>query len=232
MNVLAIDTSNQPMSVSIIKESTLAAELTVNVKRNHSLQLMPAIDHLFNQTGLQPNQLDKIAIAAGPGSYTGLRIGMTTAKTMAWGLNIPIVSLSSLELLASNLLYDSCLVSPFFDARRGNVYTGLYRVHHGDIDQVEPDQNIDMTSWLEYLKSLGEYVKLISSTEHGFQSMVSEKLGDQGILVGHSLQLPRAGLLGSLAINKEDEDVHGLKPNYHRLVEAEAKWMEQQQKDS
>ncbi|WP_054752687.1 tRNA (adenosine(37)-N6)-threonylcarbamoyltransferase complex dimerization subunit type 1 TsaB [Piscibacillus salipiscarius] len=159
---LCIDTSNQPMSIALYKDDVMAAEMTINIKRNHSVQLMPNIEHLMNQVNLKPNELEQIVVAEGPGSFTGIRIGMTTAKTLAWSLNIPIKTVSSLELVASSLLYHNGLVSPFFDARRGNVYAGLYRVAEGHIERVEDDCNIEMTSWLEKVSHYNEKVLFVS----------------------------------------------------------------------
>ncbi|GAA0455299.1 tRNA (adenosine(37)-N6)-threonylcarbamoyltransferase complex dimerization subunit type 1 TsaB [Alkalibacillus silvisoli] len=230
MNVLAIDTSNQPMSVALLKDQQLAAELTVNVKRNHSIQLMPAIDYILNQAGLLPKDLNLIAVAEGPGSYTGLRIGMTTAKTLAWTLNLPIVAISSLEMLAANLMYHNSYICPFFDARRGNVYTGLYKATQGKIEQVEDDFNTAMEEWLDELKALNEPIWFISSTDHSFDHIIKDKLGEHAILIKHSLNFPKAGVLASLALECDPTPVHELKPQYHRMVEAEAKWLEQNQK--
>jgi len=125
MNILAIDTSNQPLGVAVLKDGQVVAEYTKNIKKNHSVHLMPFINQLMNEAGLQPGDLDRIAVANGPGSFTGIRIGLTTAKTLAWSLNIPVVAMSSLELLAYNGYYFNGIICPFFDARRGQVYTGL-----------------------------------------------------------------------------------------------------------
>ena len=118
MNILAIDTSNRPMSVALYHNEIPLIEHTLNSKRNHSVQLMPAIEYLMKEVNLQPKDLSKIVVANGPGSYTGLRIGVTTAKTLAWSLNIPLVTVSSLELVAANLIYSNGLVCSFFDARQ------------------------------------------------------------------------------------------------------------------
>src|SRR5690625_6772704 len=99
MNILAIDTSNQTMGVAVLKENQISCEIVTNIKKNHSVRLMPAIDQLMKEVSVMPEELNKIVVAKGPGSYTGVRIGLTTAKTMAWALNIPVVGVSSLETL-------------------------------------------------------------------------------------------------------------------------------------
>ncbi|MET3683265.1 tRNA threonylcarbamoyladenosine biosynthesis protein TsaB [Alkalibacillus flavidus] len=230
MNVLAIDTSNQPLSVAVLADGVLAAELTLNMKRNHSIQLMPAIQYVMGQAELKPADLNQIAVAEGPGSYTGLRIGMSTAKSMAWSLNIPIVGLSSLKLLAAQVTDVDTFISPFFDARRGNVYTGLYKRTSEGLETIEADHNGTMQDWLDQLSNINQPVIFTSSTRHDFTGMIRETLGDQARFVDSMVQYPKASMLGYLALYEEPIPVHSLAPQYHRMVEAEAKWLEKQEK--
>lgn len=113
---------------------------------------MPTVEALLKECGVAPSELSKIVVAKGPGSYTGVRIGVTIAKTLAWTLSIPISAVSSLETLAANGQYFDGWVSPLFDARRGQVYTGLYTFEEGKIKEIKPDQNILLTDWLHELK--------------------------------------------------------------------------------
>ncbi len=229
MNVLAIDTSNQPLGVAVLKNNQVAAEYSKNIKKNHSVQLMPVIKQLMNEVGLQPSELDRIAVANGPGSFTGIRIGLTTAKTLAWSLNIPVVAMSSLELVAHNGFYFDGLICPFFDARRGQVYTGLYQKDQSGIDMQEEEVNIMLTEWLEQLKEYKQPVMFLSHDLDTHRDTIFDTLGDQAILPELPVHLPQAGILAKLATNKEPVDVHSLTPNYLRLAEAEAKWIKKQQ---
>lgn len=102
MTILAIDTSNLTLGVALIKDGKVIAEHISHLKKNHSVRAMPAIDELLKECGLKPSDLTQIAVAKGPGSYTGVRIGVTIAKTLAWSLNIPVKTVSSLEVLAAN----------------------------------------------------------------------------------------------------------------------------------
>ena len=99
MNILAMDTSTQVMGISILKNNEIRTEIVTNIPKNHSVRLMPAIEQAMNLVGLEPKELDKIVTTIGPGSYTGIRIGLTTAKSMGWALNIPVVGVSSLEVM-------------------------------------------------------------------------------------------------------------------------------------
>ncbi|GEL76653.1 tRNA (adenosine(37)-N6)-threonylcarbamoyltransferase complex dimerization subunit type 1 TsaB [Tenuibacillus multivorans] len=227
MNVLGIDTSNQPMSVAIYQDNQLVSELTVNIKRNHSIQLMPAVQQVMEQAGLKPKDLNEVVVAEGPGSFTGIRIGMTTAKTLAWTLNIPIKTVSSLKTLAGQLMYHKGYICPFFDARRGNVYTGLYFANHGQIKTIEADCNIDMEIWLKQLINLEEPILFTSPNGHNFNELIESILGENAILVNHSLNLPRAGILVQLGQDVSSADIHNVNPNYQRMTQAEANWAKQ-----
>ncbi|MYL35735.1 tRNA (adenosine(37)-N6)-threonylcarbamoyltransferase complex dimerization subunit type 1 TsaB [Pontibacillus yanchengensis] len=230
MNVLAIDTSNQALGVALVRENEVIAEYSTNVKRNHSVQLMPAIDHLMKETNMTPQDLDRIAVANGPGSFTGVRIGLTTAKTLAWSLTIPIVAISSLEVIARNGHFFNGYICPFFDARRGMVYTSLYASEDGELVPVEDEVNILLTEWLERVRGYEKPILFISSQLSTHQSVIKEQLGDQAVCPQDlPVHLPRAGEIAKLAISREPSSVHELTPNYLRLAEAESKWLAAQQ---
>ena len=130
MKVLAIDTSNFTLGIALIDGNQVMGEYITNLKKNHSVRVMPAIETLLKDCDTLPKELDKIVVAKGPGSYTGVRIGVTIAKTLAWTLKIPLSGVSSLEALAANGRYFNGSISPLFDARRGQVYTGLYEYNN------------------------------------------------------------------------------------------------------
>ena len=125
MNILAMDTSNKALSLAILENEETLGQVTLNIKKNHSITLMPAIDFLMNSLDMKPTDLDRIVVAQGPGSYTGLRIAVATAKTLAHTLKIELVGVSSLLALVPEQVEG--LVIPIMDARRNNVYAGFYR---------------------------------------------------------------------------------------------------------
>lgn len=230
MNILAIDTSNRVMSIAIIQNGVVSAEKTTNIKRNHSLQLMPSITALMESIDLKAAALDKIVVAKGPGSFTGVRIGLTTAKTLAWTLNIPIVGVSSLEVLAYNGQFFDGLVCAFFDARRSQVYGGLYSYNQKKDELLTlHEANALLDDWLAMLKERNSPVLFLSPDMLIHKDAIISSLGDLAVIPnGHSWNIPSAAKLGVAAINKESESTHSLVPNYLRLAEAEAKWLEQQ----
>lgn len=228
MTILAIDTSNLTLGVALIKDGKVIAEHISHFKKNHSVRAMPAIDELLKECGLKPSDLTQIAVAKGPGSYTGVRIGVTIAKTLAWSLNIPVKTVSSLEVLAANGRFFQGLICPLFDARRGQVYTGLYQYRDGKLHGLEEDQNILLEDWLKKLKAMDQQVLFIGSDTGIHREMIERILDEQAVIADPALQLPRPSELALIGELKEDEPVHSIVPNYIRLAEAEAVWLEKQ----
>ncbi|MGN9863822.1 tRNA (adenosine(37)-N6)-threonylcarbamoyltransferase complex dimerization subunit type 1 TsaB [Bacillus swezeyi] len=229
MTILAIDTSNLTLGVALTRDGKVIAEHISHLKKNHSVRAMPAIDELLKECGLQSGDLTKIAVAKGPGSYTGVRIGVTIAKTLAWSLNIPVAAVSSLEVLAANGRFFPGLICPLFDARRGQVYTGLYRYDDNSrLQALEEDQNILLEDWLKKLKAMEQQVLFLGNDTEIHRDLIKQILGEQAVIAGPALQLPRPSELALIGETKEPEPVHGLVPNYIRLAEAEAVWLEKQ----
>lgn len=225
MNVLAIDTASYVMGVGLLKNGKPVGELVTHEKKNHSLRLMPAIRSLFEQVDLTPKELDRIVVNHGPGSYTGVRIGVTTAKTMAYSLGIPVVGVSSLKVLSLNGVHFSGEVVPFFDARRGQVFTGLYNENQ----QVLDDRIIMLDEWLQLLATRDTSRFLFISPDlHMHQEVIESALGERAVFAQSPYELMRPSALALSGMRLEsDSSVHLFKPNYLRLAEAESKWREQ-----
>lgn len=228
MTILAMDTSNNALGVALIEEDRVLGEYITNLKKNHSVRIMPAIETLMKDCEKTPKDLTKIIVAKGPGSYTGVRIGVTIAKTLAWSLNIPLVGVSSLEILAAGTgRYFNGYVSPFFDARRGQIYTGLYRSSlQQQLQTVEKDQLVLSVNWAEKLKSLAEPILFVGGDVELHRDTIQAALGDQAIFAAITEHNPRPSELAFLGKDRPGEDIHTFVPNYIRLAEAEAKWLE------
>mgnify|MGYP000084441439 CR=1 FL=1 len=127
MKILGLDSSGIVASVAIVEDENLIAEYTVNYKKTHSQTLLPMLDELVKMTELDLDTIDAIAVAAGPGSFTGLRIGSATAKGLGLALKKPLVEIPTVDALAYNLYDSRALICPIMDARRNQVYTGVYR---------------------------------------------------------------------------------------------------------
>jgi tRNA threonylcarbamoyladenosine biosynthesis protein TsaB len=227
MTILAIDTSNYALGVALLEDNQVLGEYITNLKKNHSVRIMPAIQTLMKDCEKVPADLTKIVVAKGPGSYTGVRIGVTIAKTLAWTLNIPLVGISSLEILASGVgRYFDGYVSPLFDARRGQVYTGLYQYHSGELTSVKEDRLAMLSDWADSLKETGKSILFVGNDLPLHQAAIEAALGSQAVFAAGTEHNPRPAELALLGKDKPGEDIHSFVPNYIRLAEAEAKWLE------
>ena len=127
MKILGIDTSSMAASVAVIEDNKLICEYTINTKKTHSQKLMPMIENMLSLSDLNVRELDAIAVCEGPGSFTGLRIGMATAKAIAHVNDIPVIGVNSLEVLAANMNLCDKKICSILDAQRNQVYTGRYQ---------------------------------------------------------------------------------------------------------
>lgn len=226
--ILAMDTSTDVLAVSLHDGKEIIEEYSSKNKNKHSTRLMPAINRIMKEAKVKPEHLTKIVVGIGPGSYTGIRIALSTAKTMAWTLNIPVVGVSSLKGLSLSVIGDGYVCS-FLDARRGLVYAGLYDKEGED---VLPEMNIQIDQWIEKLTEYNQAITFISPDLASFQPLISERLGERAKFRAQGHQLIRAGLLAEYGKDITPTDAHVLVPNYLRLVEAEAKWLEAQRKSN
>lgn len=231
MKVLAIDTSNNPLGIALLDNEKVIGEYITNLKKNHSIRVMPAIEQLMRDCEIETSELGKIVVAKGPGSYTGVRIGVTIAKTMAWSLGIPLVGISSLALMAGVGRNFDGYVSPLFDARRGQIYTGLYYYEGNQLKTEINDCNILAVEWAESLKKLDKPILFVGNDFVLHKETIANILGDQAIFASITENNPRPSELGLLGFNLPGEDIHTFVPNYIRLVEAEAKWLDSQKSD-
>jgi len=229
MKVLAIDTSNYVLGVAIVDQEKVIGEVITNLPKNHSVRVMPTIEQLMKECGIKPKELDRIVVAMGPGSYTGVRIGVTIAKTLAWSLQIPLVGVSSLEVLAANGRHFNGSISPIFDARRGQVYTGLYRYEEKRLTCVEEDKIILLADWLEELRKRETPVLFIGNDLVIHKEQIETDLEQFAYVAPYTDWNPKPSELAILGMEKAPVDVHTFVPNYIRLAEAEANWLGKRQ---
>lgn len=234
MRVLAIDTSTLVLSVAVVDDTRVLAETTTNLQKNHSIRLMDCISTLLDETNITPEQLDGIAVAKGPGSYTGVRIGVATAKSMAWSVGIPVVGISSLQSLAMNAVGYEGGIIPLFDARRGQVYTGYYQTVGVDaVVEVLAERIVLLREWLPLIReqAAGRPLLFLGDDTAIHRETILELVGEQAHFAPPAYNLPRASHLAWLGMKQliSGADPHGLMPEYLQLAEAEAKWMAQKQ---
>lgn len=229
---LGIDTANAPLSVAIVKDGKVVAEVVQNIKLTHSIGAMPVIEEVIKKAGIIPAEIDALAVSEGPGSYTGVRIGVTLAKTLAWSLQKPLVGVSSLKALAANARLSNYAICALFDARRQNVYAGVYEGN--TLNTIIEDTHDHIDGLLKRLDALNKPVLFIGTDVELYFEKIQAVLGERAISAPSTMNLPRASELVALAQQEPlpaIEAVHSFVPQYRRIAEAEANWIKDQKKE-
>lgn len=212
MKLLSFDTSNKTLSLALLDGNQLVADFTLNIQKNHSISLMPVIDFLMDQLGWQPADLERIVVAQGPGSYTGLRVAVATAKTLAYTLGIDLVGVSSLYALTED---EPGLVVPLINARRNTAYVGFYNNGRA----VQPDRHDDFSVVLDRLE--GQTSLTFVGEVAAFADQIRERFPEAAI----KETLPSAYRIGLLGQELPAVDAHSFVPAYLKKVEAEENWL-------
>lgn len=225
MKVLALDSSSKALAVALVDDQTILGEVTLNLKKNHSTTLMTTVDFLLKQCDLPAEALDRIVVAQGPGSYTGLRLAATVGKTLAYSLNKEIVGVSSLLAIASRIQNPQAVIVPVMDARRGNAYAAAYQDGH----QLITDQHCLFSEFLvDLAEKMNQFDQVIFTGETAnFVAEIEAAGFDTDQIITDSLSvLPSAYELAKLGEQAKPVSVHAFAPHYLKKVEAEEKWLE------
>lgn len=159
MKILALDSSGLVAGAAIWEDGELRAEYTVNYKKTHSQTLLPMIDEIICMTETVKNSFDAIAVSGGPGSFTGLRIGSATAKGLGLAWNVPLIAVPTLDAMAYQCYMAQGVICPMMDARRGQVYTGIYRFNpQGEFQIMKPSAALDVAALMQELNAIREPV--------------------------------------------------------------------------
>ena len=236
MKILAIDSSGLVASVAILIDDCLAAEYTTNFKKTHSQTLLPMLDEIVKMTGLELKEIDAIAVAAGPGSFTGLRIGSATAKGLGLALDKPILEVPTLDALAYNLVHTKGIICPIMDARRNQVYTGIYHFQDKELQIITKQKATEIDKLIEEIKELQkeseEYSNVIFLGDgvEVHQKKIEECFGDAVSFAPPHLSKQRAGAVAVLGAQyfREGRMVNAREhePVYLRLSQAERELQE------
>ena len=176
MKILAIDSSGLVASVAVAQDDTLVAEFTMNYKKTHSQTLLPMLEEVKKAIQLDLGSIDAIAVAAGPGSFTGLRIGSATAKGLGLALQKPLIAVPTVEALAYNL-YDTgedTVICPIMDARRNQVYTGIYCFREHRLETLKQQDAVPMEELLEVLNAMGKTVIFLGDGVPVYREQIEE----------------------------------------------------------
>ena len=211
MLILGIDTSTKICTCSIFdSENGVIAETSLSVKKNHSNIVMPIIDNLFKISDLTINDIDKIAVAIGPGSFTGVRIALGIAKGLAMALNKPLIAVNELDILEAIASGNENEIIPLIDARKERVY---YKYQNTYID----DYLINLISSFDKNK---KYV-FVGDGATNYENILKDNLGDNAVILPMYNSFPRASILCELALNKEEANIYTLEPEYISKSRAE-----------
>lgn len=236
MRILALDSSGLVASVAIMEEEQTIAEYTVNYKKTHSQTLLPMLDEIVKMTEMDLNTIDAIAIAGGPGSFTGLRIGSATAKGLGFALGKPLIHVPTLEGLACNLYGYSSLICPIMDARRNQVYTGVYRLSEGEFQVVKEQTAIDVAVLAEQLNALGEAVTFLGDGVPVYREQLEEKLTVPFTFAPANMNRQRAASVGVRGFQyyREGriETAAEHQPDYLRVSQAERERAERERAEA
>lgn len=243
MRILALDSSGLVAGVAVLesenekKDAQTIAEYTVNYKKTHSQTLLPMLDEIVKMTELDLDTIDAIAIASGPGSFTGLRIGSATAKGLGLALKKPLVEVPTLEGLAYNLCGTEGLICPIMDARRGQVYTGIYVCADNELKVMEEQMAVPIEELAEKLKKYNQKVTFLGDGVPAFgEQLKNELLADMKIQFAPAhLNRQRAAAVGALGMNyyREGRTVTAMehRPDYLRVSQAERERAEREKKE-
>lgn len=228
MKILALDTSSIVATIAVMDDDKLIGEYTINHKRTHSQKLMPMIEELLNSCEVKIQDIDVVAVAEGPGSFTGLRIGVASAKGLAHAMNIPVVGISTLDALAMNISFSHGLICPILDARRSQVYTAVYKWDNETLHIIEKQQAIAIEGLVEKLMQRPENIIFLGDGIDSNKDYLMEKLGDRVAFAPNSMKMPKASSIAEIALQKakngDIQNYYELTPNYLRKSEAERQY--------
>ena len=225
MKILALDSSGMTASVALAEDKKLVAEYSVNHKKTHSQTLLPMLDEIARMSELNLQSVDAIAVAGGPGSFTGLRIGSATAKGIGLALSKPLISVPTLEALACNAWGIGGLIVPMLDARRQQVYTGIYRFDKDDLVTVMEQDALPVEELIGRLNRMGEPVFLLGDGADAFRRELETQLDVPYRFAPIHMRYQRAGSLAARAFayaalgKMESAAEH--RPDYLRVSRAE-----------
>lgn len=238
MPILAIDTATMVSSVAVADEKKLYAELTVQTRLTHSETLMPHIQQVLEMAGVKRSELTAIAVSIGPGSFTGLRIGLAAAKAMSYAMDIPLVGISTMEALAWQYPSPNVTVVPLIDAQKGNVYAAGYQFDL-EKDSIIELSKVGVYSFDEVFENFGidgEYCVLVGdmAVKKALPKKAKGELPDNFIIAPIHTIMPRAATIATAGLKKlaagEVGSVMDMEPIYIRRSEAEELWEKRQAK--
>ena len=235
MKILALDSSGLVASVAVVEDDVLQAEYTICHKKTHSQTLLPMLDEIRKNIELDMSTIDAIAVSAGPGSFTGLRIGSATAKGMGLALNKPLIAVPTLAAMAYNFYNTKGLICPIMDARRSQVYTGIYRFEEGQLLTVRDQDAMGIDELIEELNALGEPALFLGDGVPVFKETIEAQAKVAVDFAPVHLNKQKAGAVAALGAvyykEGKTESASEHRPEYLRVSQAERERAERLKKE-
>ena len=233
MKILGIDTSTMAANVAVLEDDKLICEYTINTKKTHSQKLMPMIENMLKLSDLDIKEIDAIAICVGPGSFTGLRIGMATAKAMAHVNNIPLIGVNSLEILGANMDLCNRNICSILDAQRNQVYMNKYILKYDKITELEEISIKPIDELLEEISSSNEDWVLVGEAVYKYKEKIEEI--SNITIPSPANNITKASTLCFVArdkmlANDQVYNCYNINPMYIRKSQAEEQYEEKQKR--
>ena len=218
MKILAIDTSALTATAAIIADGKLISEISTTTALNHSVTVMPMIDEILKKVNMDISEIDLFACSEGPGSFTGLRIGIGTIKGLAYGLDKKVVGVSTLLALAYNISFTDAVIAPIMDARRNQVYNALYKYDGENLTEIVSPRALSVE---ELCEEISEKTIFVGDGVLAYKDKIKEILGEKALFANPQNLLQRAGSVAFAAQNLSPIDAEELTAVYLRKPQAE-----------
>ncbi|CUO03335.1 MAG: tRNA (adenosine(37)-N6)-threonylcarbamoyltransferase complex dimerization subunit type 1 TsaB [Sarcina ventriculi] len=227
MLVLSVDSSYSTATCALIKDDKILAEINLNDKKQHSIILMRLIDSILKEYEIDINDIDAFIISRGPGSFTGLRIGMATLKGLAFASKKPLISVSTLDALAYNSISFQGIICPIMDALRDNIYTCLYKNENNNLTPLIKEQCLNINELVTILKEQTLPIIFVGDGVAKHKEFLQENIPNSFFAPNHS-NFPKASSVGELGIKKINdgviENIDSINPIYLRKSQAEREY--------
>jgi len=225
MKILAIESASITASCAVSENDVVLGEYSLGYKKTHSEKLMPLIENLLEDMDIKIKEIELIAISEGPGSYTGLRIGASIAKSIAYAINVPIVNIPTMKSLAANIYSVDRNLVPIMDAKAGRVYSGIYKWDNDNLTTVKEQFPTDIDELIEMLNDKKIPVILIGDGSENYKNLLVEKLKVEHIFSPKQFNILRASSLAclgySMVLSGDTITASEFSPKYLRLSQAE-----------
>lgn len=230
MLIFGIDTCCMAATAALVSDDIMIAQTVINKNKTHSQIMMPQIEQMFRAAEVNPEAVDAYAAAVGPGSFTGVRIGVATAKAMAQAANKPCIAVSTLEALAFSSRHFEGIISPILDARRNQVYNALFQGSRNGLSRLCADRAMGLDELLEELEQTEKPVIFMGDGTLVFKEQIQDRLGERAFFASRISNLNLGGAVAEIGLERfkkgEITEYSKLIPSYIRLSQAEREKLE------